>query len=112
MRKLLQHQETEAPSVRDVREVPDEVDVILRRMLAKKPEERFQIPLLVAAALRHFCSGAQATATSALRPPSSAILDLQQRPSSVSGSSRPSTVPNMRPSTATNLKRPSSNGKR
>ena len=43
MRKLMQHQEAEPPSVRATREdVPEEIDQILRRMMAKKPEERFQ----------------------------------------------------------------------
>jgi serine/threonine-protein kinase len=104
LHKMLQHQEAEPPSVRAARpEVPEEVDTILRRMLAKRPEDRFQIPLLAAAALRHFCPGAVPAGGSVIRPPSSATLRALQ----AGGDPRPSTVTNLsRPSTITNLRRP------
>jgi serine/threonine-protein kinase len=108
MRKLIQHQEAEPPSVRAVREVPEELDAMVRRMLAKKPEERFQIPLLVAAALRPFCAAGW-SGNGVVRPPSSGTVSAL-RPSGSDGLSRPSTVSNLKPSTLTNLKRPSSTG--
>ena len=57
MLKLMQHQDEPPPSVQARRpDVGDELNSVLLRMMAKKPEKRFQIPLLVAAALRRFCS--------------------------------------------------------
>jgi serine/threonine protein kinase len=76
MQKLLQHQEQPAPSIQEVRpDVPDPVNAILLKMMSKMPEERFQIPLLVGAALRHFCPNAIATPGSVIRPPSSGNLN-------------------------------------
>jgi hypothetical protein len=50
--KLLQHQQAEPPDVRQGRpDVPVEVVEILGRMLAKRPEQRYQHPSEVAAAL-------------------------------------------------------------
>jgi serine/threonine-protein kinase len=110
MRKLMQHQEEEVPPLREVRpDVPEEVERIVLRMLAKTPEERFQIPLLVAAALRHFTPGALPSAGSVVRPPSSGSLNALRSTGS-SASSRPSTVTNMRPGTLANLPRPNGNG--
>ncbi len=58
MQKLLQHQQAERPSVRAVRpDVPEDLDAVVQRMMAKRPEERYAIPLLVAGALRHFVTG-------------------------------------------------------
>jgi serine/threonine-protein kinase len=59
MQKILQHQEAPAPSVRQVRpEVPEEIDSLIQKMLAKRPEDRIQIPLLVVVPLRRFIPGA------------------------------------------------------
>jgi serine/threonine protein kinase len=50
--KLKRHQQEEPPSVRQLRpEVPEEVCQLLARMLAKRPEERFQTPGELIAAL-------------------------------------------------------------
>ena len=58
MQKLLQHQEEPPPSAQALRpEVGDELNALLLRMMAKRPEERFQIPLLAAAALRASARG-------------------------------------------------------
>jgi serine/threonine-protein kinase len=58
MQKLMHHQRSEPPPIQSVRpDVPDEVAAIIQKMLAKTPEERFQIPLMIVAALRRFCSG-------------------------------------------------------
>ncbi len=124
MQKLLQHREGPPPSIRLVRsDVPPEVEAVLLRLLAKKPEERIQIPLLLVAALRHFCPGAQLQQNgSVVRPPSSGNLGtlptngnsgIGQRPASrLSGVSRPSTQTNLiRPSTTSNPPpRPGTNG--
>jgi hypothetical protein len=49
MQKILQHQQAEPAPIGSFREdVPDEAIAILRRMLAKNPEERYQIPAAVA----------------------------------------------------------------
>ncbi len=59
MQKLLQHQDAERPKVRGVRpDVPEELAAVVLRMMARQPEERYPIPLLVAGALRHFAHGA------------------------------------------------------
>jgi serine/threonine protein kinase len=48
MQKLLAHQDTPPPSVREARpDVPPEVEHILTKMLAKAPQDRYQIPLLL-----------------------------------------------------------------
>ncbi len=45
LQKLLQHEGDEVPDPRYVNpDVPEEIAVVLRRMLAKKPRERFQSP--------------------------------------------------------------------
>jgi serine/threonine protein kinase len=57
MQKLLQHQDAERPDVREMRpEVPEELAAVVQRMMARRPEERYAIPLLAAGALRHFCT--------------------------------------------------------
>jgi hypothetical protein len=118
MQKLLQHQEAEPPSVRQVRpEVPEEVDEIIRRMMAKRLEDRYQIPLLVVAPLRHYCPGAMNTAGSVIRPASSANLGSVLRPSSSANlnGNRPTSSANLgngRPSSSANLPgyQPGNNG--
>ena len=76
--KLLRHQQVEPPAVMHGRgEMPAELNVVLRRMLAKAPEERYPTPLAAAQALaaftRHDASAASAangsdTCTIALGP--------------------------------------------
>jgi serine/threonine protein kinase len=52
MQKLYHHLNTQPPSVRDKRrEVPPEVAAIVNKMMAKKPEDRYQTPVEVASAL-------------------------------------------------------------
>jgi serine/threonine-protein kinase len=59
MQKLMRHQDAERPQVRDLRpDVPESLAAIVQRMMAKRPEDRYQIPLLVVAPLRQFVSGA------------------------------------------------------
>jgi serine/threonine-protein kinase len=95
MQKLMQHQDAERPQVRDVRpEVPENLAAIVQRMMAKRPEDRYQIPLLVAAPLRQFVSGS-----------GSGLIRL---PSANNGSpARPGTSPSLppaKPATAINLR--------
>jgi serine/threonine protein kinase len=55
MQKILQHQQDEPEPISSFREdVPTEVSDHLKRMMAKNPDERFQIPAAVAAALAPF----------------------------------------------------------
>jgi serine/threonine protein kinase len=52
LQKLLAHQNDPAPDVREVRpDVPEILAAVLATMLAKRPEERFQTPLDLSAAL-------------------------------------------------------------
>jgi serine/threonine protein kinase len=52
LQKLLAHQSEPPPDVRELRpDVPDTLARVLARMLAKQPDERFQTPLELSAAL-------------------------------------------------------------
>jgi serine/threonine-protein kinase len=109
MQKLLQHQEADPPSVRAVRpEVPEEVDAVIRKMLAKLPEDRYQIPLLVVTPLRRFYSVLAGANGSGVRPALS--INLPTRPgSSLNLPADPATAINLSPAgpaTAINLPRP------
>jgi serine/threonine-protein kinase len=55
MQKILQHQTMEPPPIDSYREdVPSGVTAVLKRMLAKHPEARFQTPAAIALALTPF----------------------------------------------------------
>jgi serine/threonine protein kinase len=55
MQKILQHQQAEPAPIGSFRaDVSDDVAAILKRMLAKGPDERFQVPAAVALALAPF----------------------------------------------------------
>jgi serine/threonine protein kinase len=103
MQKLLQHQEDEAPSLKKIRsDVPDELDTLVRRMMAKDPRDRFAIPLLAVAPLRRFTS-LGGTAGSPLLAPAA--------PGTLLNLPRPLTQTQLnRPGTETNLARPGVNG--
>jgi serine/threonine-protein kinase len=117
MQKILHHQESPPPSVRAERpDVPEELDLYLQKMMAKKPEDRPQIPLLVITQLRKFCpTGIRPTGShngTIYRPGSSANINTPSsanlpRPGSSLNISRPSTSSSLqRPGTTTNLPRP------
>jgi serine/threonine protein kinase len=54
--KLLKHAIDPVPEVQPLRpDVPDDVAALLRRLMAKQPEERFQIPGELAVALEPLC---------------------------------------------------------
>jgi len=81
MQKLLQHQDAERPHLCKVRpDVPEELAAIVQRMMARRAEERYAIPLLVAGALRPFAAVATRSSSSQkivrLKAPSTAIIDL------------------------------------
>lgn len=117
IQKLLQHQEEPPPPVQAMRpDVSDELNTVLLRMLMKQPENRYQIPLLLAAALRRFCTGAAgglaglagAACGAAFRPSSSASL---LRPSSNASVQRPGSGANLsRPASSSHLPRPAGPG--
>jgi serine/threonine-protein kinase len=68
LQKLLQHQGEEPPDVRDFRpDVTDAVALALRQMLAKRPDDRFQNPDELTAAL------VAATAELGIAPPQAAL---------------------------------------
>src|ERR1700719_3572450 len=52
LQKLNKHQNQEAPAVQAIRpDVPPSVAVVIRKLLAKKPEDRYQTPAEVAVAV-------------------------------------------------------------
>jgi serine/threonine-protein kinase len=109
LQKLLQHQEADPPQVRALRpDVPEELNALVLRMMAKRPEDRFQIPLLVVAPLRRFCAGGSGifpNLKGVPRPGSSSII----RPASSSSLPRPASSSNLTPRAgASNLDRPAS----
>src|SRR5262249_35677465 len=106
MQKLLQHQEEPPPPVQQLRpDVPEELAATLGKMLAKRPEDRFQIPLLVVAALRRFARPVLAPAGGP-RPGSGLNLP---RPGSSHEITRPGSSLNLpRPGSGLDLGRPAS----
>jgi serine/threonine-protein kinase len=107
MQKLLAHRETPPPKIRELRpDVPPEVEHILAKMLAKSPQDRYQIPLLLVAPLRHYCAGTTALVGGLVRPPSAISL---ARPASALNMARPPSVLNInRPASSLSLTKPPS----
>lgn len=59
--KLLRHQQAEPSPVEEQRaDLTAALPVVVRKMMAKRPEDRYQTPAAVAAALAPFCRGATA----------------------------------------------------
>lgn len=57
MQKLFQHQQGAVPTGKDRRpDLPDEVIAIFQKMMAKKPEDRYQTPAEIAVGLAPFCN--------------------------------------------------------
>lgn len=99
MQKIMRHKEAAPPSLRDVRDdVPEELDALVQKMLAKNPADRFQIPLLIVTPLRRFCSSLVPSG-SRNGAGSSGVL---KRPGSSLNLPRPTPAPG----TAINLPRP------
>ena len=112
MQKILQHQEAEPPAVQALRpDVPEEVGAIVQKMLAKKAEDRYQIPLLVVAPLRRFCTTVASANGSLLRPAGNGVAGLRPSSAPTLLTARPGTSPNLkRPASASTLPRPGTNG--
>ncbi len=96
MQKILQHQEAPPPSLKHARpDVPDELDGLVQRMLAKRPEDRPQIPLLLVTPLRkiaHACAGKPAAVATGDTPgPARPTLFNLSRPSTQTSIARPTT---------------------
>ncbi len=110
MQKVLQHQESEAPSLKPLRaDVPDELDTLIRRMMAKNPQDRFAIPLLLVAPLRRFTSLTSSGGTSLLSGGS--LVRTAAAPGTLLNLPRPLTQSNLtRPSTDGTLQRPATSG--
>jgi serine/threonine protein kinase len=107
MQKLLQHQEEPPPSIRAVRpEVPEELDGIIQKMMAKAPEDRYQIPLLLVTPLRRFCPGAMGTVGSVIRP--AGINGPGSLPGSAPSLAPPSSAAMSRPGSLNSIPRPPS----
>ncbi len=109
MQKVLAHRESTPPSVRELRsDVPPEIEHIVGKMMAKSPQERYQIPLLLVTPLRHFCSGTSALVGGLIRPPSTMNL---VRPPTAVGLRRPASSTDLqRPPSGSSLQRPATNG--
>jgi serine/threonine-protein kinase len=61
MQKILRHQQEAPPAVLTLRpDLPAGLGVVLARLLAKRPEDRYQTPAAVAIALKPFCHGDRA----------------------------------------------------
>jgi WD40 repeat protein/tRNA A-37 threonylcarbamoyl transferase component Bud32 len=74
MQKLLAHIEQEAPSLRQLRpDVSAELAAVVMKMMAKKPEDRYQTPAEVMAALAPFCESGQRTPTAKTGQPRLAV---------------------------------------
>ena len=71
LQKLLQHQGDEPPEIRQFRpNLPDEVDHIIKKLLAKKPQDRYQTPSELIGELLSLAqkTGLPSPASSALAP--------------------------------------------
>jgi formylglycine-generating enzyme required for sulfatase activity/serine/threonine protein kinase len=69
LEKIFKHVEEEPPPVEDRRpDLPPEVTAVVRRLMAKKPADRYQTPAEAAAALAPFCQ--PAASLPAVVPPS------------------------------------------
>ena len=80
--KLMRHQQAKPPALQDLRpDAPAELTAIVRRMVAKDPEQRFQSPGEAAAALAQVFPPKQAHAPARLlvRPPQTPVHRLKGR---------------------------------
>jgi len=74
----MKHQQAPVPNLRALRpEVPDELEAVVRRMLAKQPEDRYATPAEVGASLKPFVDP-QAVAALARRPAGSSTPEARR----------------------------------
>lgn len=108
MQKLMQHQEAPPPNLRATRpDVPEELEQIIQKMMAKNPADRFHIPLLLVSPLRKFGPGA--VSGSVIRPPGSGLRPI------LKNVPKPGTSLNLSPTdprATTVVNRPSTGGHR
>jgi serine/threonine-protein kinase len=79
MEKLLKHQMEEPPPVVKLRkDTPQGVQKILKKLLAKKPQDRFQTPAELAAALEPFCRRVKPVGRIFSRKPKTAVPGMAQ----------------------------------
>ena len=106
MQKLMSHQgETPAP-LRSLRpDAPEALEAVIVKMMAKRPEDRYQIPLLVVAPLRRFCPAAMGLGGSIIRPPTG--MPVQPKPTTAPALPLPPGEA-AKPSSSAVLKRPGS----
>jgi hypothetical protein len=92
-RKLLCHQQAPPPSVRNARpDLPDGLEAIVRRMMAKDPADRYQTPALVAVALAPFsASGGPRLELEQFRLQGAATADTLREPGPAAEMSGPQT---------------------
>jgi formylglycine-generating enzyme required for sulfatase activity/tRNA A-37 threonylcarbamoyl transferase component Bud32 len=77
--KLLKHQQQTPKPVEELRpETPAAVSAVIRKLLAKRPEERFQTPLELATALEQVQTGVPGPAPSSSTSESSLTMDWRQ----------------------------------
>jgi serine/threonine-protein kinase len=68
--KLQQHRQAEPPAVDAVRpDVPADLASVVRKMMAKRPEDRYRVPAGVAANLGPFCRSSRVLTPALPRPP-------------------------------------------
>jgi serine/threonine-protein kinase len=80
MQKIMQHQQAEPKPVETFRDdLPVGVTAILKRMMAKKPEDRFQTPAALALALLPFARGEDGKGSSPALPLLKGTPPLQRR---------------------------------
>jgi serine/threonine protein kinase len=86
LQKLTQHRQAPPPPLRGVRpEIPEELEQLIHKMMAKDPADRPRLPLLVASQLRRFLSGALPGGD---RPAFAGV-----KPRTAPGGNRPGTAP-------------------
>jgi hypothetical protein len=68
---------------------------MIAKMMAKEPEDRYQIPLLVVAPLRKYCIGSAGSSGVMVRPSLTGVNTNLVRPGSALNLTRPSSSPNL-----------------
>jgi serine/threonine-protein kinase len=92
LEKLIKHRSEEPAPVEQVRpEVPTEVGAVVRKMMAKRPEDRYQTPAEVAAVLKDFTGRIGSGRTSPA--PATSPMPLPVRPAAAEPAGEAGTAP-------------------